>query len=42
MSDVIQRLARMSFTFVMLNAAAVSGLVGSALAKAKAAAPLTV
>lgn len=27
MSDVIQRLARMSFTFVMMNAAAVNGLV---------------
>ena len=26
MSDVIQRLARVSFTFVMMNVAAVSGL----------------
>jgi hypothetical protein len=27
MSNLIQRLARMSFTFVLMNAAAVSGLV---------------
>ena len=27
MPDLIQRLARVSFTFVMMNAAAVSGLV---------------
>jgi hypothetical protein len=33
MSDVIQRLARMSFTFVMLNAAAVSGLVALGFGK---------
>ncbi len=33
MSDVIQRLARMSFTFVMMNAAAVSGLVALGFGK---------
>lgn len=27
MSDLVQRLARLSFTFVMMNAAAVSGLL---------------
>jgi hypothetical protein len=27
MSDLIERLARLSFAFVMMNAAAVSGLV---------------
>jgi hypothetical protein len=27
MTDIIQRLARMSYTFVVMNAAAVSGLV---------------
>ena len=33
MSDLIQRLARMSFSFVMLNAAAVSGLVSFGFGK---------
>jgi hypothetical protein len=27
MTDIIQRLARVSFAFVMMNAAAVSGLI---------------
>jgi hypothetical protein len=33
MSDVIQRLARVSFTFVMMNMAAVSGLVAVSFGK---------
>ena len=33
MSDVIQRLARVSFTFVLMNAAAVSGLVALGFGK---------
>ena len=37
MSDLIQRLARVSFTFVMMNAAAVSGLVVARLRQARLA-----
>jgi hypothetical protein len=33
MQDIIQRLARVSFTFVMMNAAAVSGLVALGLGR---------
>lgn len=33
MSDLIERLARMSFAFVMMNAAAVSGLVALSVGK---------
>jgi hypothetical protein len=33
MQDIIQRLARVSFTFVMMNAAAVSGLVALSFGK---------
>ena len=33
MSDLIQRLARVSFTFVMMNTAAVSGLVALGLGR---------
>ena len=33
MSDLIQRLARVSFTFVMMNMAAVSGLVALSFGK---------
>jgi hypothetical protein len=33
MRDVIERLARVAFTFVMMNAAAVSGLVAVSLGK---------
>jgi hypothetical protein len=33
MSDSIQRLARLSFTFVMMNAAVVSGLVSFGFGK---------
>jgi hypothetical protein len=33
MNDWIQRLARMSFTFVLMNAAAVSGLVSLGFGK---------
>jgi hypothetical protein len=33
MNDLIQRLARVSFTFVMMNMAAVSGLVALGLGK---------
>jgi hypothetical protein len=33
MQDIIQRLARVSFTFVMMNAAAVSGLVAIGLGR---------
>ncbi len=37
MSDLIQRLARVSFTFVMMNAAAVNGLVAVELRQARLA-----
>ena len=33
MSELIQRLARLSFAFVMMNAAAVNGLVALSLGK---------
>jgi hypothetical protein len=33
MSAIIQRLARVSFTFVMMNVAAVSGLVSLSLGR---------
>jgi len=33
MSDLIDRLARMSFAFVLMNAAAVSGLVAVSVGK---------
>ena len=33
MSDIVQRLARMSFTFVMMNVAAVSGLVALSMGR---------
>jgi hypothetical protein len=33
MSDLIQRLARVSFTFVMMNVAAITGLVSLSLGK---------
>jgi hypothetical protein len=33
MQDIIQRLARVSFTFVMMNAAAVTGLVALSFGK---------
>ena len=33
MNELIQRLARVSFTFVLLNAAAVSGLVSLGFGK---------
>jgi hypothetical protein len=33
MTDVVQRLARMSFTFVMMNVAAISGLVALSLGR---------
>jgi hypothetical protein len=33
MSDLIRRLARVSFTFVMMNAAAVTGLISLSLGK---------
>ena len=33
MIDIIQRLARVSFTFVMMNAAAVSGLISLGLGR---------